>query len=359
MEKQTPKKARAHVPSQAPQGEKPDFSRLEKAALAAAGLLTLVGVSSAVASRMLRNELVLTLAFLGALVIAVALAVFLENRRRWWVIVLLFVVGVVGIAWLAGTTSQAKERPLIFSSFETTSSGLVKVTTTVKADGLTTEDLIYLLSRGRLRVAVNPVTGELLEEGFDEPLSVIEEASFGPNAAGSVEATLAFEVSPALFQDVIIIASRQRRVVAQQRDECIPTLGQIELTPDYSCVRFILPRGPIRPVLVVSISPVSEFAPETLTVNVSASGLPPSRVINVAVWVGSATPLVNQAVGPDTAGRVKGTISIPLPSGSSEVCVVAALVQPNTDSWQAIGRGLCDHGAELPENVAVAFVRGS
>jgi len=357
MAKQSLKKTTAHAPAPEAQGE--DFGRLEKAVLAAAGLLALVGVSSSAASRMIRNELLLTLAFFGALVVALALAVFLEDRRRWWAIVLLFVFGVIGIAWLAGTTSQAKERPLIFSSFETTASGLIKVTTTVKADGLTTDDLIYLLSRGRLRVAVNPVTGELLGEGIDEPLSVIEEASFGPNAAGSVEATLAFEVSPALFQDVIIIASRQRRLVTQERDECIPTADQREQTPNYSCVRFILPRGPIRPTLVVSISPVSEFAPETLTLNVSANGLPPSRVINVVVWVGSAAPLVNEAIGPDTAGSVKATISIPLPSGNSEACVVAALVQPNTDSWRAMGRGLCDQAAELPENVAVAFIRGS
>lgn len=338
--------------------KEPGLTGPSTAVSVAVALLTAVGVGSGTAARMLRNEPLLVIVLLAVMVLAAVATILAQSREKWGAAFIMFFIGVLGLTWLAGTTSQAKERPQILASFEITSTGLVRVTATVKADGLTTDELIYILSSGEQRTRVNPVTGKRLL-GTGSVHSVIEEAAFGPNASGSVEAALGFEVSPALFQDVTITASRQRGEVSREIAKCIPSTNMAIEIPASGCVHFILPYPPIRPTVAASMNPGSDTAPRTVTLNVYAAGVPPSSVVVVKAWTGLGPPILEQEAGPDLAGSVKATITVPLSASASEVCAVAVLVPSATHlSGREVTKALCGGPSDLPETVGVAIVRG-
>jgi hypothetical protein len=334
-----------------------------KALGVAAAVLATVGVSSGVALRVLRNYPKEMMVFVMVMILGTLIAM-LGKRTGWQVLGLVLFLGSLGrLIVLAGEASQARESPSIITSAEMTEGGLTKVTTTVKADGLTMDELIYVASRGSQRVPVNTVTGELMANSSGAPGSLLGEAAFGPNSAGGVEGTFTFEVSPALFWDVAVMASRHRGVVKKATltnafSDCIPISAQEAMRQKWGCARFILAVAPIRPIINVSTASGSATAPRAVTANVSATGVSPSKFIAVKAWVGLKPALFDQMLGPDLSGAVKATITTPVGNAAAEVCVVAALIPSSSHSSpRDITRALCDRQADVPETVGVAVVQ--
>lgn len=253
----------------------------------------------------------------------------------------------------------------------------MKISTTVKADGLRTNELIYLRARGHTRVAIDPTTGEQVNpEDLQKtatqqrasssfPGVHIKEAAFGPNASGSVDALFSFEVSPALFKDVFIMVSRDRnyvRTFARQGDpyepECIPGPGNNKDDDaggklNRACVRFILPFGAIRPTVSASLGMPDSQGVRLLTANVAAVGVPPSKVVSVKAWADKKL-LMQQTLAPDLAGKVIAAPTIPLAKQDTNICVVAMLV--SVDTSLTVERDYCDKPGALPLVVAFAHL---
>jgi hypothetical protein len=330
-----------------------------KALGVAAAVLATVGVSSGVALRVLRNYPKAMMALVLVMILGTLVAMI--GKRIGWQIagLILFFLSLGFLITLAGEASQARESPSIITSSEMTESGLTRVTTIVKADGLRMDELIYVASRGSQRVPVNAVTGELIAQSRGAG-SLLGEAAFGPNAAGGVEGTFTFEVSPALFWDVAVMASRHRGVVKKATlsdafSECIPISAQEAMRQKWGCARFILPVAPIRPAINLSVA-ASTTAVHTVTANVSASGVSPSKFIAVKGWSAGKSALFEQMLGPDLSGVVKATIATPVRT-SSEVCVVAALIPSAAHSSPAdVTRALCNRENPVPETVSIASV---
>lgn len=366
--------------------------------------LTAAGITTGFAMRMLRNDTGPLIAGLIAMLAGVigAALLYQVNKYGWAVFVLLFFGALVELTYVAKWASQAQERPHLVASAETMTTGLVKVTTTVKAEGLQTDDLIHVVAQGYIRAPMDP----LKEERTVKKISrwVVHESAFGPKADGSVEGTSTFEVSPALFADLVIMASRHREVVRADSGPCIPaelrppaaapasgsnpapvppapptnpvpvpptpapgsnpvpTPGRDSHKSAQGCVRFLLPRANKRPVVSASISAGSnENADRILTATVSAGGVPPLSVVIVRAWFRTERQiesLMNQALGPDLAGNIKTLIAVPLKKGGSrEACVVAFL--PSDDAPANVNEDMCKAETTLPEHVGRAVVGGT
>ena len=325
---------------------------------------------------MLRNDPIWVAVFVIILLASISLAAF-AAKRRWLVIAGAgFFLALGGFTWLAGDVSRAAERPHLVATAETTSTGLVKITTTVKADGLRTKELIYLLTRGHIRAPIDPTTGESLpdedigrtevEQALKQgstartPGSLIKEAALGPNATGSIDATYAFEVSPAVFKDVFIIVSRTSEHVTEllgtegpNELECVPRLNEADDKLNRACVRFILPFGAIRPSLAVSVGSPDSNGARLLTMNVAAVNVPPSKVIALTAWTGKAL-LMQQTFAPDVIGKVQATPTTTVGKSDANLCIVTALVAPGGDT--TLPRDYCDNSKSPPLTVAFAHL---
>jgi hypothetical protein len=342
---------------------------------AGTALLTAVGVGTGLAVRLLRNDPCWVTLFVLVLLGSISLAAF-AARRRWLVLAgAAFFLALGGFTWLAGDVSGAAERPGLVATAETTSAGMVKITATVKADGLRTRELIYLMARGHTRLAIDPTTGEMSTEqavaraadaklpqtkqGAATPAVIIKEAAFGPDASGSINATFYFEMSPAVFKDIVITAARDNQRVSDllgsedpAEPECLPKPGETEDKLNRACVRFVLPFGAIRPLLNVSLGMPNDKGVRQLTTAVGAVNVSPPRVIVLKAWVGKALRM-QQTFAPDLGGKVQVTPSTTLSAIDADICVVAALVTPG--SGEDVERGYCDKPSASP--VTVAFAR--
>ena len=288
------------------------------------------------------------------------------ENANWRLAFGLFILGLAGLGWLAGSATRiGKEPPHITASLETTAAGLARVTANVKADGITDNEFIYLRSEGTPRVPTDFPTEGLPLDGNPEAAALLHEAVLGPNAAGSVDATSEFEISPALFQDIWVVASRQpnsaKNVVLPR---CISVSGGVASKPAPGCVRLLIPRAPIRPVVSATVSPSGGTPPRALEAKVSAEGVPYASMIVVRAWIGhGGNPLVDQVIGPDVAGNVAASFNVPIPAGppAACVCLVAALVPSQRHSSRTAVEpdSLCKHDAELPSTVGVVLIRGT
>jgi hypothetical protein len=330
------------------------FPEIGKGLGAATALLAAIGVGSGVALRMLRNYPLLMMAFVVVLVVATLATMLSENRYVRIVGFTGFVIALGVLTWVAGEASQAKDRPLIIASSETTGGGLTKVTTEIKADGLTMKELIYVAYRATRRVPVNSITGKA--DNTTNPRSLLGQAAFGPNSDGSVEGKFTFEVSPALYWDVAVTASRHRGLVdVSAAEECIPLSTREAKGRDWSCARFILPIAPLRPQVSASISVGA--GERVITANVAAGGVAPSRAIVLKGWAGTKR-LFDQVLGPDLSGAVKATLTTSMGSAGSQACIVAALVPSAVHRTAAdVKRSLCEETAVLPETAAKSVVQ--
>jgi hypothetical protein len=104
----------------------------------ATALLTAVGIGSGITVRILRNDPLWVVLFVLVLLSSICLAAF-AAKRKWLVVAgAVFMAALGGFTWLAGDVSRAAERPHLVATAETSTAGLVKISTTVKADGLRT-----------------------------------------------------------------------------------------------------------------------------------------------------------------------------------------------------------------------------
>ena len=338
--------------------EPPGFSGVNTAIGAAAALLTAVGVGSGVATRMLRNEWLLLAPVVVVMLGGLIFTFLSTTNKKWAVSVAVFFAGVFGLVWVASRSVRTAERPQIYASFETLPSGLVKVTTTIKADGLQNRELMYVVARGSPRTAIDPSTGLVIGDGAGSTQSVLDQAAFGPNASGSLDATRSFEISPGLFKDVTIRASRELdHVQATTGADCIPMSLSAGRISAQGCARFILPTPMVRPVISASIAPAAEPGRRSLSVNVASSGVARSQIILVKAWVGPGPPLLEQTLAPDGAGVVGVTLSTMIPSNINEACVVASLMSTAGGTVPETTRPYCATPSAIPENVSVANLR--
>ena len=284
-----------------------------------------------------------------------------SRESGWDVSIAAFIVGVLGLVWLAGWT-MGTERPHITASLEATGSGLAKVTTTVTADGVNGDEFVFVRSEGTLRVPIDVRTGESSLADTAPRTVLVHEAVIGPSTAGSINASSTFEVSTALFEDIAITAWRSGGTEEAQ-PVCIPASAGGGSVRGQGCVRFRIPRPPIRPVAVASVTPSSGMSSRTLEATVSAEGVPYPSTIVVRAWVGhTGRPFVDQAIGPDVAGNVKSSFKVPMPAGLADacVCLVAALVPSREHpSRKDVTGALCDHVTDLPGTVGAVVIRGS
>src|SRR4051794_22238013 len=132
------------------------FPEIGKAVGAATALLAAMGVGSGVALRLLRNFPIALGVSVLALVGGTLLAMLAGRKELRTLGFLLFLISLGVVTWFFGEASQAKERPQIVTSSETTPGGLIKVTAKIRADGLTMHQTIYVGYRGSERVAVHP-----------------------------------------------------------------------------------------------------------------------------------------------------------------------------------------------------------
>lgn len=344
----------------------------------ATAVLTAVGIGSGLTIRLLRNSPFWVVLFVVLLLASISLAASAKTRRPLILAGAVFLVALGGFTWLVGKVSRAAERPHLVATAETTTNGMVKVTATVKAEGLTTKELIYLVARGHSRVSIDPTTGSMLEaQGTNAgnatvlpPEVLVEEAALGPNASGAVDATFAFEVSPALYKDILVKVSRNQVHVRSQvhsgglyEPECIPmapapanaTTASADLT--YSCVRLILPFGATRPSVVSSFGMPDEKGRRLLTVAVSAVGVPPSKIVVVDVLAGK-TRLIHHTLAPDLVGKVQGAPTTPVDARFQQICILAALVNAGNDASmdEAAQQGYCTQARQLPLTVSLAHL---
>lgn len=340
--------------------EPPGFSGVNTTVGVAAAVLTALGIGAGIAFRMLRNDPVMAGIFLALMVIGSAASLLTKNSWVWLGAYLLFFIGVFGLVWHAVEVSIATERPRIVTTAETMASGLVKVTTTIKAEGLLSREMIYFLARAGRRVAVNPATGEISGDSGRAGRAVIKEAAFGPNADGAIDASFVFEVSPALFWDVWVTATKTKAaavdIAKNVLSDCIP---KNEATTNYGCTRFILPNSPLRPSINVSYSLGSAGAADTLTANVAAGSVPPTHVILLSVWAGDQL-VTSQTLGPDLAGAVKATAAISLTherKSNLTLCAIAERVQKAAPPSLPSGpRPYCKRPESIGPMAAVAVV---
>jgi len=342
---------------------------------AGTALLTAVGVGTGLAVRLLRNDPLWVTLFVLVLLGSISLAAF-AARRRWLVLAgAAFFLALGGFTWLAGDVSGATERPGLVATAETTSAGMVKITATVKADGLRTRELIYLMARGHTRVAIDPTTGEMSTEqavastavaqqpqtkqGAAGPAVLIKEAAFGPDASGSINATFYFEMSPAVFMDIVITAARDNQHVSEllgsegsSEPECLPRLPETDDKLNRACVRFVLPFGAIRPSLSASLGVPNDKGVRQLTMAVGAVNVSLPKIVVLKAWAGKALRM-QQTLAPDLSGKVQVTPSTTLSATDTDICVVAALVMPG--SGEDLKRDFCDKPTASP--VTVAFAR--
>jgi hypothetical protein len=195
---------------------------------------------------------------------------------------------------------------------------------------------------------------------------LVEKAVFGPNAQGTIEATFAFEISPALYRDVVIEVSRDKKHVENpaaagdtSEAKCVPQSDRSESgdandTLNHSCVRVLLPFGTAKPSIAASLGTPDGNGLSQLTTKVSANGIVPSKMIVLEVRAGT-TLLMHQTLVPDLVGKVQAEPAIPVVKGTSKICIVAAVV--DADGETAEGRSAmpdyCSDSASLPSTVSV------
>lgn len=342
---------------------------------AGTALLTAVGVGTGLAVRLLRNDPWWVTLFVLVLLGSISLAAF-AARRKWLVLTGAgFFLALGGFTRLAGDVSGAAERPGLVATAETTSAGMVKITVTVKADGLRTGELIYLMTSGHSRAAIDPTTGEMstaqpvagaavaqlsqTKQGEAAPAVLIKEATFGPDSSGSINATFNFEMSPAVFKDIVITAARDNQHVSAppgsedaSEPECVARVPGTDDKFNRACVRFVLPFGAIRPSLSASLGVPNDKGVRLLTTAVEAVNVVPPKVIVLKAWAAKDLRM-QQTLAPDLSGKVKVAPTTTLSAADKDICVVAALVTLGTDA--RVERDYCDKAGASP--VTVAFAR--
>jgi NADH:ubiquinone oxidoreductase subunit K len=328
---------------------------------AATALLAAVGVGAGLTSGILRNYPISVCLFILLFAIG-AVSVAFSGRSR--LVLLLSGSMLLGslllLAIRAAQESRVGQRPHLVATLETLASGLMKVSVTMKSDGFTRDEPIYLLAAGRLRGAVTSSTDAAVP---------IKEAMLGPTAAGQIEAIFAFEVNPARFKDVLLVASTNKSVVTSMTAAsasyplaCIPWQAEAAPVGDVrsSCIRLNLPFEAARPAVFASLSSPDSNGNATLTVNVSASAVPASKLVVVQAW-NATDSLTDQVLVPDLTGKIQSTVlTFPVNAGKTDVCVVAALAAPNEAGGLApmpFQAGTCSSAESLPPNAVFARVR--